>query len=52
MQQPEYNAMGRIMELIDESPRLHRLAWAVVLVGLLFALGYLSGNLPWDKFLN
>jgi len=29
-------------------------AWrfvALVLVGLLFALGYLSGNLPWDKFL-
>jgi len=40
------------MKLLNESTRLYVLAWALVLIGLVFALGYLSGNLPWDKFLN
>jgi len=51
MKPPDYKSLRVIMELIDESPRLHRLAWALVLIGLLFALGYLCGKLPWDKLL-
>jgi len=51
MQHPDYSAIGKIMDLLNQSTRLYVLAWALVLIGLVFALGYLSGNLPWDKFL-
>jgi len=41
-----------VVAMPNQTTRLYVLAWALVLIGLVFALGYLSGNLPWDKFLN
>jgi len=30
MKRPDYSAIGRIMELLEESPELRRLAWACI----------------------
>jgi len=47
MQHPDYSAIGKVMELIDESPRLHRLAWALVLIGLLFGAAAVISAIRW-----
>jgi len=46
---PDYKALSIIMESIHQSPKVLRLAWACIAVAGLFALGYLIGNLPWDR---
>jgi len=51
LKRPDYKALGKLMELLDTSPRIRRMAWAVILVALIFALGYLSDRLPRDKLL-
>jgi len=46
---PDYKALSIIMDALNQSPKLLRLAWACVSVAFIFALGYLLGNLPWDR---
>jgi len=38
MQQPDYSAIGKIMELLNNSKDLRRLAWGILVVAALFAL--------------
>jgi len=38
MQHPDYSAIGKIMDMLNKSLKLRRLAWGFLVVASLFAL--------------
>jgi len=40
------------MDMLNTSSELRRLAWGLLVVAGIFAIGYLCGNLPWDQLLK
>jgi len=47
MKHPDYRALKTIMDCLDQSPKLLRLAWALIGVAFLFAASSLIAAIRW-----